>query len=248
MYSYSSSLDSWLSKSSLPTASVDSTNVITNSAEQTKMDSCYYEGIVLDAWEDTRGGIRYSVTDQVTGAFFVADTELSSSGDTPRCLIIDNNLCVLFGDSTNIKMAYVSSTDPTSISTTTVQTDLHTDHLLSTVGIGAKGIVFYKTTTANQARFLEIDKLGTVLKQPVLTATIIDTLDLNYYTSNGDVKFHIAYKETASLVKSGIYSENFTQLVAPTAIDSTASADISKITMHRTSSTIAIVTGKQYGI
>jgi hypothetical protein len=237
LYSYSSTNDEWIDKDSFVSASVESSTITANAAQQTAMDSCVANNIALYAWEDTRNGIRYSVQDIVTGTYYIQDTELTSTGDTPRCVAISGRLFVFYGDSANLKFAYISTNAPATVTTGTTETDLHADHLLSVVSIGTKGYVWYKSTTANEGELIEVDNTGTTSHSATISATIIDTLDLGYYTSNGLTYLYPAYKETASLVKAGVYSQSLVELVAATAIDSTASGDVSKITMLRTNST-----------
>ena len=237
LYSYSSTNEEWIDKDDFVSASVNTDAIITNTAQQTAMDSCILGNIALYAWEDTRGGIRYSVQDLDTGSYYTQDVELSSSGDTPRCMVLGTHLFVMFGDSTNLKFAYVSTTAPATLVTGTTKTDLHTDHLISVLSIGNKGYIWYKTTTAAEGSIVEIDNAGVESHVTTVSATMIDTLAMESYEDGGLTYIHIAYKETASLVKAAIYSQSLVEIVSPVTIDSTASGDVSKISMKRTDST-----------
>ncbi len=236
LYSYSPDNDTWINKSNFNSNSVNLSNVISNSAEQTAMDACSSGNITLYAWEDTRGGIRYSVQDTNSGAFYANDTVLDASGSTPRCISIGDKLFVLWANSNNLKWMYVPANDPTSTSTGTLQTDVHADNLLDVTKSGSNGYVYYKTTTANQGRIIEFNSQGALVNQQTTSQTIIDTLTIGSYLKEGVTRVYVAYKQTASLVNAAVYSQNLVELQSATAIDSTSSGDIKKITMHRTSS------------
>ena len=236
LYSYSSNLDIWVDKSTFKSASVSLNNIISNTAEQTKMDSCVSGNIVLYAWEDTRGGIRYSVQDIETETYFVSDDVLDASGDTPRCITIGNNLFVMYGSTTNLKFKFVPAGSPCTLTSGTTRTDLHTDHLLEITKIGNLAYCFYKTSTAATGRLIEIKPIGSSTNVQTVTATIIDTLAVESWTFNNVAYLTIAYKQTASLVMCGIYTQSLIEVIAPKTLDSTASSDISKIAIAQTSS------------
>ena len=237
LYSYSSVNDEWINKDDFVSATIDSDPIVTNTAEQTAMDSCVVGSIALYAWNDSRNGIRYSVQDIETGSYYTQDVEISSSGDTPRCMAIGNRLFVFYGDSANLKFAYVATNAPATLVEGTSKTDLHADHLISVLAIGTKGYLWYKTTTSAEGRLVEVDNSGTETHIATVAATIIDTIALGSYVSGGLTYLHPAYKQTASLVKCAIYSQSLVELTAAVTIDSTASGDTSKIAMHRTDST-----------
>lgn len=237
LYSYSSVNDEWVDKSDFVSATVNSAPILTNTAEQTAMDSCIVDNIALYVWNDSRNGIRYSVQDLETGSYYIQDVEISSSGDTPRCIALGNRLFVFYGDSANLKFAYIAANAPATLVEGTTKTDLHADHLISAIAIGTKGYLWYKTTTAAEGRLVEVDNSGVQSHIATVTATIIDTVALGSYVSGGLTFIHPAFKQTTSLVKCAIYSQSLVELTAPTTIDSTSSGDVSKITMHRTNET-----------
>ena len=244
IYSYSDSTESWVNKGSLTSASVESSDIITNSAEQTKATHCSASGISLYAWEDSRGGIRYSVKDDSTGTFFVSDAELTSSGDTPQCLTIGTSLMCFYGDSTNLKYKFVSVGSPTELDAGgNTRTNLHTDHLFDFVTIGTKAYGFYKHTTATTAALIEVNSLGAVSNTVTLSShTIVDTLSISTYNSSNVDYLNLVWKHDANTVKCAIHTNSFVEVVAAKNLDATSSTDIEKITSVRSTSTTDQIT------
>lgn len=85
LYGYGAAGESWVQKATLTEVSVSSVPAIQNTAgTRSAMSSCTAAGIEVYAWEDSRGGIRYSVRDQASGAFYVADAVLDAAGALPQ--------------------------------------------------------------------------------------------------------------------------------------------------------------------
>ena len=243
LYSYSDNLDGWVDKGSLVSSSVKSKDIVFNSAEQTSFTQCYKDGISMFAWEDSRGGIRYSVRDDSTGALFVNDAVLDASGDTPQCIALGTSLMCFYGNSTNLKYAYVSIGNPTGTPTSgNTRTDLHADHLFDVVNIGNKAYIFYKHTTATTGALCEVSTTGGISNSTTFTATIADTCSLSTYNSSNVDYLNLVYKEDTDTVRCAIYTSSFIEIVAVKDLDATTGTDIEKITSIRTNSTTDQVT------
>jgi len=239
LYSYSDSTETWINKGALTSASVNSKDVIINSSEQTKMSHCFNDGIHLYAWEDSRGGIRYSVKDDSTGSYFINDEVLDASGDTPQCISVGTSLMVVYGDSTNLKTRYVTTGDPSTLSAVTnTRTNLHTDHLFDVVVVLTKVYCFYKHTTAATGALIEFNNLGAVSNTATLaTTTITDTLSLSTYNSSNVNYLNLVWKKDASTVRCAIHTASLGNIIAAKDLDITVSSNIEKITTVRTTST-----------
>jgi len=75
-YSYLPSLDAWASRGSVVSVIQSQQDIVRNTAQQLSPDCATLSGVTLTAWEDSRGGIRYSVTDATKGTFLVVDQPL----------------------------------------------------------------------------------------------------------------------------------------------------------------------------
>lgn len=75
-YSYIPANDAWASRGSIVSVIETNQQVIANSSQQLSPDFGTLNGIEVYAWEDSRGGIRYSVRDAATGAFVLTDQPL----------------------------------------------------------------------------------------------------------------------------------------------------------------------------
>lgn len=96
IYTYLPSLESWANRG--PAISLINTNnqVIRNAAsQQLNPDSTYLQGLKFFFWEDSRGGVRYSVIDATTNAYCVADKYIPGSLTRPKCIVY-NGLVYIF--------------------------------------------------------------------------------------------------------------------------------------------------------
>jgi hypothetical protein len=84
IYSWLGATENWVDRGTIvPVTAVDH-QIIRNSSQQVNPDVARLTGLRLVAWEDSRGGVRYSIQDEETGAFLVHDTELSATGENPK--------------------------------------------------------------------------------------------------------------------------------------------------------------------
>ena len=74
IFSYLEGSSAWINRGPAVSVINSSQEVIhTVSAEQLNPDGVYSNGINLFTWQDSRGGVRYSVKDAITGAFAIQD-------------------------------------------------------------------------------------------------------------------------------------------------------------------------------
>jgi hypothetical protein len=245
LYSYSDANNVWTAKDSFISASASSETVVRNSAEQSNIDATIANGMTVYAWEDTRGGIRYSIQDEVSGSFLVSDDELSASGSTPQCIAANNNVLIFYGDGTDLKFKLIKAGDPTATPTSgTARADLDSGHIYSLTSIGNTIYCFYKRSTAGQAVLAYFDSNGAIQNQVILTETIDDAISLSTYFSSteNDDFLHLVWKEDADNIKAKIHARFLVEEVATVTIDSTVGLDVEKITATRTDLTTDQIT------
>ena len=115
LYSYSSGRDEWIDKGGSLSVTIGSTDLIRNNYEQSQPDVAYGNGLFLTAWEDTKGGVRASVVDAVSGAMIQNNTSISATGKLPRCVELDGRLGVVYVEDSDddIDIRLLDNTDPT---------------------------------------------------------------------------------------------------------------------------------------
>lgn len=102
IYSYSTNDDSLYDKGIKIAADIATQPVIRNSYEQQNPDSAYHpNGFSVYAWEDSSGGVRYSVFDVTTNQTIVTSREISPTGSKPKVIKIGNYVIILYLDNGN---------------------------------------------------------------------------------------------------------------------------------------------------
>jgi len=87
LYSYSNALDQFQLKGLTASPIITAKPIIANTYTQVNCDSAVTdESIIGCVWEDSRGGVRYSVKDLISDTFIVTDTSLSVTGVKPKAV------------------------------------------------------------------------------------------------------------------------------------------------------------------
>lgn len=102
IYTYISSNNNWVNRGSAISLINKNNQILRmDTAQQINPDANYLLGIELYAWEDTRGGIRYSVIDTNTNAYVISDKQISNVGTKPKILIFNNLFYIFYYDGAN---------------------------------------------------------------------------------------------------------------------------------------------------
>lgn len=118
MYSYSPTAGGWSIRGNFQSVNVTSNSIVRNTYAQTAADMGQSGNLQLLAWEDSRGGIRYSIVDTVTGTNLVRDSQMDASCQQPKVLVFGSAFVVLMvnGGTGALGYYYISTATPTSIS------------------------------------------------------------------------------------------------------------------------------------
>lgn len=110
LYSYSNSTMQWTDKGSANSINLTVNPVIRNSYQQTTPDEAYNQlGLKLFTWEDTRGGSRYSIVDNVTQQNIISDKLLSTTAVKPKAFSLGNYFIILYVETASSNsLAYVA--------------------------------------------------------------------------------------------------------------------------------------------
>lgn len=95
-YSYEEVEARWIPRGDFEPVVTTRETVADTTSTQTKADCATLDGVTVFAWEDSRGGIRYSVRDSNTKAVYTHDTQLSATASIPRCIAIGGNLHIVY--------------------------------------------------------------------------------------------------------------------------------------------------------
>lgn len=104
LLSYDQTNGKWASKGPFSSVNVQLEPVVRNSYQQSAQDGALHSsGLSAYAWEDSQGGVRYSVVDS-TGLNIVHDALVDASGSRPRVVPLGNYLVILYVKSTDSKL------------------------------------------------------------------------------------------------------------------------------------------------
>lgn len=246
LYSYLPSINSWRYKDEALSAATVLDSIINGVSQQEDIDSCHANGISLFVWTDLSSGDILGCTYDIESKTVIQNNiSITTTGDSPRCLTLGNNLFVFYCDGTDLKYKYLSINSPTTINSGTISTGLenvHSDHLYDVSNIGNVGYIFYKGTTATTVQQLSFNTAAEVLSDATIAATVTGCLTLKCINAaDGFSYLAIGYRQTASLIKCAIYTPTMVVKKAISTLDSTASTTIVAMTIGYSSDTDKLV-------
>lgn len=213
LYSYAQAGDRLYTKGDKVAVDIATQSVARNSYEQTNPDCAYHSsGVSVFAWEDSSGGVRYSVFDVATQQTIVSNSALSGTGTKPKVLTIDDYVLIFFLDGTNLKYIAIDTTTPSLLGAEV------------TVGTGCVGyydvkyfnsLMYVAFATGSTASIFTLN--SALVQSGVLTVSATPScLGIFSDTSNN---FYCIYNEVNS-VKYFVYNSSLsTQILGPTVIE-----------------------------
>lgn len=123
LYSYSQVDDVWSNRGSFVSVHAELEPVVRNTYTQIAQDCAVHEsGMKCFAWEDSSGGVRYSVIDS-TGLNLVHDQQVAATGTRPKILACGNFLSIFYvGSDTRLYVFPIQVGSPTTVPTPTAVT------------------------------------------------------------------------------------------------------------------------------
>ena len=165
LYSYDSNNQKFIDRGAFRRVKITGEEVARNVYEQTVPDRAETNGVVVYAWEDSRGGVRYSVIDKNTGAKYIDDVQISATGEEPRCIAIGTYLHVIYAETGNTDLDdfIIDTYNPTGGSSSTIANDLDSDGIFSVCqGHNDTYALFvWKSTATNDLRWGRLLASGT---------------------------------------------------------------------------------------
>ena len=102
IYTYLTAINAWASRGTAISLINTSSQIIRrDDAQQINPDGNVTQGIEVFAWEDSRGGVRYSVLDLATGAYPVSDQLLDGNAARPKVIRFNSLFYIFYNDGLN---------------------------------------------------------------------------------------------------------------------------------------------------
>jgi len=223
IYSYSSSDDKLYNKGFKVAVDISTQSVARNSFEQTNPDSAYHSnGISVYAWEDSSGGVRYSVFDVATNQTIVSNALVDATGSKPKVKTIEDYILIFFVDGTDLKYVSIDANNPIVLNAATTVASSIVGYYDVTYFNSLMYVAYATGTTAS------IFTLNSALVQSGVLSVSATPSCLGIFNDESDNLWCI-YNQGNS-VKYFIYDSTLTtQVLAPTTIE-TGSAPYVNVT------------------
>ena len=234
---YSLSDSGWVSKGQCEACEISTTPLVRNGYQQTACDMAEIDSIRVAAWEDSSGGVRYSVFDVSTGQPIVTNQLVSATGVKPGVIEWGHYVGIFYADTTtnNIKCMAFSSASPTTPTTFDMATNGAASRRYDAMHIGGRGYLAYLNNVGTISIRYVTDTLTVSFEQIVAGETIGAGVAIS-----GDASGNawVGYYDGAS-VKMTVYDASLgTQLLAPTVIETLASVRQVAIGVQGTTCTV----------
>ena len=206
VFSYLQGAAAWVNRGTAISVINKNDEVIrTISAAQENADGVYSNGINTYVWQDSRGGIRYSVKDSVTGTFAVQDKFIFGNFDQtiirPKTIVDGyGKINIYYTDGgTTLLTNQIDPTKPSVLSPTSI-----------VVEDGYSGSIVYDVTTLNGTPIIAYNYVGTnavhliLPNRTVNVQTLLPAASLVCINVIVDSKDNI-WVSYATTIKSGIF-------------------------------------------
>ncbi len=97
-HSYLESAEAWSRGERVYSVAQSDTVLVKSPSTQTMGDYATCDGVGIVAWEDSRGGVYFAVVDDSSGHVIQGPTQLSATGERPRCVRSGERLHVLWAE------------------------------------------------------------------------------------------------------------------------------------------------------
>ncbi len=157
LYSYSPSLDSFQLKGNTSSPVITSYSVIANTYTQSNCTSALTtNNLLATIWEDSRGGIRLSIKDVISGTFLVSDYQLAALGSRPKVLSIGEKIIFSWIEesTTSLKIQQYNATLNSFYTAVTMTTNTGTSYCYDIADCIDQCLVVYAENVASPNAFV----------------------------------------------------------------------------------------------
>ena len=152
LYAYSAALDQFLIKGYTASPVISSKAIISNTYTQTVCDSCISSNSILGTiWEDSRGGVRYSIKDLVNDSFLSSDISLSTTGSRPKTIASGTYIFFIWceASTTSLNIVRFNTLTNTASASQTILNTMATTYAFDVIGVNSNILIAALTTTAS---------------------------------------------------------------------------------------------------
>lgn len=166
LYSYSESAGRWVRQGGYKPLSLSTRRVAESPEAQTQADFDHTSSIEVYAWEDSRGGVYYSVYDRSSGGSLVAPTQLDANGVSPRVVTTPDteSVHIVYIDTSAndlVSVTFTATLFDGSVTDTLLASDVHSNNMLDVCYHPTSGgVVYAYASTANTNKSIKIGFLG----------------------------------------------------------------------------------------
>ena len=218
---YGWSAAGWVDKGLCEALSVGARPVVRNNYQQTSPDLAVHQasGLSLCAWEDSAGGVKYSIYDTDTGQPVVVNAVASATASRPKTMTLGPYLVVLYYDAGNIKAIPIPVVTPSNPgATVTVASNASaTFQAYDASVVGSKLMVAYANNTP------DVSVVSIDIRMSVSAESVIADLPGYAIAVWGDTSNNVwvAYAAGSEQVVLTVYDYSLAHvLLAPTFVDS----------------------------
>lgn len=236
-YSYTPSSDEWVPRGSVSSVLVDSNPIVRNGDLQAMPDIAHTGGLTISAWEDSRGGIRMTLTDDETGAALIYDVEISATGSRPKCVALGDYLIVTYYDGGDFNSVALNRADPTAVGApVTIAADIE-DAPYDIDAVTDRFAVFAYNNTSDGLTIGYMFEDGSLggnsqgLPTPVTigSATSLGTEAITVKADYANDRFYVLYYDSATSTDLTLSSYRLDLIITDTATIETI-ADVRNVT------------------
>ncbi len=227
VYTYISSAGSWSNRGTAISLINSNKQIVrTSAAQQLNPDAAYLNNIELFAWEDSRGGIRYSVLDRQTSAYVLSDSLLYLAGAKPKTIAFNGKIYVLYTDGNN--NLYFKTVNPSNPNLLTSQHNITADGspdlVYDAVVLSDKLYIVFTSVTG--LRIIEVDSNNDITDEIAVSTETADSVNIQADSLN---QIWTVYT-TATEVKAAAFTiDSLTELLAPTLLDTVVADEVTSI-------------------
>lgn len=190
LYSYSASDSTWYRKGELSIGKASIEQISGSPVSSSFLDVISNGGIRVAMWKETN--YHYAVYDESTGSSIIPKASLPSAQKNPRLVSTDNDIFILYGDSsTNIQFTRIPLSNPDSTTSGSFTNDLHTNGAFDSVGYGSNIFIFHRSNSATGSKIIRVNV-------NTLTIDLVQTETNSFPASGAEIGMRVYYSTSAS--------------------------------------------------
>lgn len=210
IYTWLASTQQWLNRGNAFSVVNQQYSVVRNSETQSNPDGTSLDNLECYVWEDSRGGLRYSVMDSNTKAYIVSDQQLLDTGMSPKVIAaaaLNQFVIYLLLSDTSLAQFTIGVNTPNVLSSlTTVFADGYNTVNYDATSYNGNTVVVYHNQ-ANQLAVVYQELIYTTSLSPAdafinCIAITIDSLGILW------IAYNVLTEETSNAIKVATFNLN----------------------------------------